>query len=289
MQFITEAASAISGLWTHMEMHQALSIITSSTDVAPLVNKRLNESAKSLHSFSSPNHNHHGSSVRLTSNIMTSSQRNASVSSLASRHSFLHGSSSLYHNHGIGIYVAVLEPVIPLVKGHVVSENVALSNVSSVLDVQNSEPFGSVLQRFPYAGPGVSGLKDHSHVSEMKREWGIVTSRVPEEKAKWVIGGGHLHGSLQRSTNTTSAEYKPKPASIAPVAGTAAATPKTVWDNASPAGNITPKGAIELFTDFCQMFDVLTQQQGLTRVKRYGNLVCVVTTWLFATQRINIP
>ncbi|KAJ3408410.1 hypothetical protein HDV05_004984 [Chytridiales sp. JEL 0842] len=276
VQFLTEASTVLSALWERMELRQALSVITSSTDVTPLINKRLNEAARALQTSSvpGPSNSPKGSTSRLEA-----PPRALSSSSLGSK-----SWAGPVAAGRVAIAVAVLEPVLPTSSDALVADSHAMGGSLTMgsLNQLNAYPSMGGLVGSGGASGGV-GSDNSLGASEWKGgEWGVVTSRVPEEKAKWVIGGGHLNGkgkggvgkvnTVQQSKAQQQWGEKPGAVTTSPIV---VPESKNIWGGAHSMSDLKPKGAVELFTDFCQMFDVLAQQQGLTRVKRFGNLVVV--------------
>ncbi|KAJ3266019.1 hypothetical protein HDU77_002811 [Chytriomyces hyalinus] len=329
-QFLASSAVTISGIWEHMETHDALSkVLSPSKDVHSLSNKLKSMTLVAGNSVQAPlngSMTQHGKFNDATSSNSSlyrpiskspfrrlprkdTSFTSHSISTLRqSENSLLQtGSQGTTEPPGLFISVAFFEPVIPAVKGNTVSE--ACKKLAESISKGYGTAASVSSPASVFVGSGAASVNTinhgsiasirtpslHSKSTESFREKG---KQMPADMSTTTSNGAGIDVAKKRSSSIKS-KYKAKFGMDSGISTDSRSRFKSngsrqqpgaketdvmgplemdagIWGGTSAPISLTPKGAIDLFNDFSEMFEVVAEQRGIKCLKRYGNICMAI-------------
>ncbi|KAI8607668.1 hypothetical protein BC830DRAFT_94981 [Chytriomyces sp. MP71] len=202
------------------------------------------------------------------------------------------------HQRGLIVCVLVCEPVIPPVKGNTVSESchkiseaiargygtaaaVAAaasgfigSGTSGATSEGSEGGTGNPIRRGSFGSIRAASLNgknvDHDGSGGSNPLEGSSKSRMGSRTS----AGSSINNSSHPRLKSNGSRKDVKKESL--VAGPIQSN-SSIWGGTSASISLTPKGAIDLFADFSQMFEVVAEQRGIKCVRKYGNMFMAVT------------
>ncbi|KAJ3028111.1 UNVERIFIED_CONTAM: hypothetical protein HDU68_002432 [Siphonaria sp. JEL0065] len=212
---------------------------------------------------------------------------------------------------GLQICILICEPILPAVKGNLVSEATAKaallqhaafhattlsSSSGSNLCISGSNMYLSSLANGTTGGGnggggalgssgggdsllGVGGVLGnglrHSFGSSRSLKSKSTESIIIKESSRSSARGmrtSSSHGAHRRFKSTASSVKENDNGIRRPRVGSAIDEGIGIWGGTSAKISLTPKGAIDLLADFTQMMEVVGEQQGIKYVKKCGSL-----------------
>ncbi|KAI8842738.1 hypothetical protein BJ741DRAFT_591744 [Chytriomyces cf. hyalinus JEL632] len=328
-QFLASSAVTISGIWEHMETHDALSkVLSPSKDVHSLSNKLKSmtsiagNSAQALLPGSITQHGKFNDATSSNSSLYRpiskspfrrlprkdTSFTSHSISTLRqSENSLLQTSSQgTIEPTGLFISVAFFEPVIPAVKGNTVSE--ACKKMAESISKGYGTAASVSSPASAFVGSGAASVNTINHGSMANIRTPSLLSKSTEsfrEKGKLIpadaSSGSNVPGmdAAKRRSSSIKSKYKAKFGMGSGISADSRSRLKSngsrqqpgaketdvmgplemdagIWGGTSAPISLTPKGAIDLFNDFSEMFEVVAEQRGIKCLKRYGNICMAI-------------
>ncbi|KAJ3236167.1 hypothetical protein HDU81_011099 [Chytriomyces hyalinus] len=327
-QFLASSAVTISGIWEHMETHDALAKVLSPTKDVQLLSTKLKSMTvvAGNNSAQAPLHGtmtHHGKFNDATSSNSSlyrptskspfhrlprkdTSFTSRSISTLRQSENSLHQTGSQGSTEPLGLFmsVAFFEPVIPAVKGNTVSE--ACKTMAESISKGYGTAASVSSPASPFVGSGSVNTINHGSIASIRTP--SLLSKSTEsfrEKGKQIpadpntTSNGTGMDSAKRRSSSIKSKYRAKFGMDSGISGDSRSRFKSngsrqqpgsrendvmgpldmdagIWGGTSAPISLTPKGAIDLFNDFSEMFEVVAEQRGIKCLKRYGNICMAV-------------